>query len=224
MGYNDSFYKGYDWEKEIYDLLPEEILDYLGDEIEFYKDTVGASDIVLDVGCGTGRIMKELYGLVAEIHGIDINAGSVKCCKEIPADCPLYIGTITKTPYRDSCFDTVLLSFNLLGNLNPEKEAAIGEIKRILKPRGNVLFSVYSENARKIQEKMYKTFPGVTTVYSAENSNEKYTHADTRCGDLKSERFSEEDLRLLFESEGFYLELIENDFTYFGRAKLGNVK
>ncbi len=217
MGDNNPFYQKSDWEV-FYANFPEEILDYLEDEIEFYKGNVGASDVVLDAGCGTGRIMKELEGLVGEIHGIDISEGSVKRCKEILADCPLYVGTITDTPYRDSCFDTVLLSFNLLGNLNHEKEAAIREIKRIVKPGGEVLLSVYSENAKEVQEKTYWMLPGFYEVYSEGD----YTLGQTKKGKFISERFNWDKLRELFA--GFSLELTENDFTYFGKAVSGVVK
>lgn len=98
---------------------------------------------VLEVGFGSGLSFLNLNPLYKEIHGLDLTAdvqavGDVFQHQGIQTF--LQNGDIMEMPYAAETFDTVLL-ISILEHLKPEElEKAFGEIKRVLKPGGQVVY------------------------------------------------------------------------------------
>jgi ubiquinone/menaquinone biosynthesis C-methylase UbiE len=94
---------------------------------------------VLDVGCGTGAIMKEMttqgFGVVV---GIDMSEEALKYCKE--KQLQAVQGFADKIPYPDNTFDLVIAS-DVLEHLQDDARA-VQEIYRILKPGGRLIATV----------------------------------------------------------------------------------
>ena len=92
---------------------------------------------ILDIGCGTGQLMKELqaYGTVT---GIDISERAVSYCKErgLSPD----VGSADKLPYPDNFFDTVVI-MDVLEHLEDDSLGA-QELLRVLKPGGTAIITV----------------------------------------------------------------------------------
>jgi ubiquinone/menaquinone biosynthesis C-methylase UbiE len=100
-------------------------------------------DRVLEVGFGTGLAFPNLHDMYREIHGIDLTADhhAVKSVFE-PMGIPLFLekGDVSKMPYADNFFDTVLM-VSILEHLKPlELEQAFAEVKRVLKPGGQMVY------------------------------------------------------------------------------------
>ncbi|OGO24807.1 MAG: hypothetical protein A2Y54_03755 [Chloroflexi bacterium RBG_16_51_16] len=98
---------------------------------------------VLEVGFGTGLAFINLARIYKEIHGVDLTANiqevkSVFDNLNIPTH--LKLGDILSLPYEDGYFETVLL-ISILEHLKPETlEAAFLELRRVLKPGGQVVY------------------------------------------------------------------------------------
>lgn len=98
---------------------------------------------VLEVGFGTGLAFLNLSEMYAEIYGIDLTASiaevqSVFAPHGIHPD--LREGSVLEMPYADETFDTVLL-ISILEHLKPhELEQAFREMRRVLKPGGQVVY------------------------------------------------------------------------------------
>jgi ubiquinone/menaquinone biosynthesis C-methylase UbiE len=61
-----------------YDLNPE-----FPDDIPFYKKRIpSAAARVLELGCGTGRVLIPLASACGYIHGIDLSQAMISRCKE----------------------------------------------------------------------------------------------------------------------------------------------
>jgi ubiquinone/menaquinone biosynthesis C-methylase UbiE len=94
------------------------------------------SGILLDIGTGHGRLLKELHSLNPNInlYGLDISKSMIKIAKINLADIEVKLseGSIYKAPYENKFFDLITStgSFYLW---NHPKES-INEIYRILKP------------------------------------------------------------------------------------------
>ena len=104
---------------------------------------------VLDAGCGSGRHLRALVKLPGlKIVGIDRNPSDVReaadALKEMPdalsRDVNVTCGDITSLPFESESFDCVICS-EVLEHI-PEHEAALKELTRVLKPRGNLVVSV----------------------------------------------------------------------------------
>ncbi len=98
---------------------------------------------VLEVGFGTGLAFPNLHDTYKEIHGIDLTADvdTIKSLFE-PMGIPLFLekGDVLKMPYKDNSFDTVLL-VSILEHLKPvELEQAFVEVRRVLKPAGQMVY------------------------------------------------------------------------------------
>jgi len=98
---------------------------------------------VLEVGFGTGLAFPNLHELYREIHGLDLTA-DIEAVKSVfePMGIPLFLqqGDVLNMPYEDDYFDTVLL-ISILEHLKPfDLNRAFVEIRRVLKPGGQVVY------------------------------------------------------------------------------------
>jgi len=93
--------------------------------------------IVLDAGCGTGLISRNLNGTVI---GLDINLWNLEQAKAHALQASFIAGDIERLPFSSDMFDTVVCTETLEHLKQPEK--AIAEFSRILKPGGRLIGSV----------------------------------------------------------------------------------
>lgn len=96
---------------------------------------------VLDVGCGTGRLVKSLRRFGIEAYGVEISKAALELADH---DMKPYLkyGDITKLPYEDNQFDLVL-TYDVLEHLEKSKlKKATEEAVRV--SRKNVLHKIYT--------------------------------------------------------------------------------
>jgi ubiquinone/menaquinone biosynthesis C-methylase UbiE len=112
---------------------------------------------ILEVGFGSGVSFLNLHGSYKEIHGLDLTASveevtAVFKAKQIETH--LKEGNVLSMPYEDAYFDTVLL-ISILEHLKPSEQVpAFEEIRRVLKPQGQVIYGVPIE--RKLMVLMFR--------------------------------------------------------------------
>lgn len=107
--------------------------DYLFQRCELAK-----ARSVLDVGCGTGVLLKELEGhTTRRLYGLDIERGHlIQASAHVPG-ADLIHGDAHCLPYRSNTFDASLCHFVLLWVHDPLM--MISEMVRVTRPRGAVL-------------------------------------------------------------------------------------
>jgi ubiquinone/menaquinone biosynthesis C-methylase UbiE len=100
---------------------------------------------VLEIGFGSGVTFLNLHDLYAEIHGLDLTASVEEVSRVFAAlgiSTQLQNGDVRRMPYAAEFFDTVLL-ISILEHLKPDQlVAAFQEIRRVLKPGGQVVYGV----------------------------------------------------------------------------------
>ncbi|MDH4123568.1 MAG: class I SAM-dependent methyltransferase [Thermoplasmata archaeon] len=106
-------------------------------------------DLILDMGCGTGKSSEQMKGRIIAIDfsrkALNIARGQVRKINPICADA-CYL------PFAESSFDLVRASF-ILGHLNrEEQERTINEIHRVMKNEGAGAFEVFSTNDYRFQK------------------------------------------------------------------------
>jgi len=112
--------------------------------IERTKEYLKISDIVLDYGCGTGRISNEIAGNVKLIHAIDISANMIEIAKQ-KADgrgienIDYAHATLFDERYERGSYD-VILAFYIL-HLLEDTPKVMQRINELLK-RGGLIISV----------------------------------------------------------------------------------
>jgi ubiquinone/menaquinone biosynthesis C-methylase UbiE len=109
-----------------------------------------SGSIVLDVGCGTGaatRYTANCAGPNGRVAGVDINAGMIEVAKSLsessgpPID--WYENSAFELPFEENTFDVVLSAQTI--QFLDDRVAALKEMQRVLRPRGELAISVWCE-------------------------------------------------------------------------------
>jgi ubiquinone/menaquinone biosynthesis C-methylase UbiE len=109
---------------------------------------------VLDVACGTGRMLPEVFSNKNEIEyvGLDTSESMTNILKQkakemgVEKKVKIVVGDATKIPFEDNSFDLVY-SFHLLWHIpQEEQEKIIKEMLRVTKPNGMIIFDVLNKN------------------------------------------------------------------------------
>ena len=136
-------------------------------DAELFTRYVGKEDLILDVGCGYGRVLNELYEHgYQNLIGIDFSKGMIdRGHRQFPY-LDLREKTDEKIDLEDNSVDAVIL-FAVLTCIykDEEQKTLIDEIRRVLKPGGILYISDYllGEDERNI--KRYEEFAPVFGTY-----------------------------------------------------------
>ena len=96
--------------------------------------------IVLDVGCGTGLVMKEILADSKKVYGIDFSEGMLIKAREKNLTVSKADGA--NIPFNDDSFD-VVYSVRVLPHI-PNVTKVLREIKRVVKKDGLLILEFYS--------------------------------------------------------------------------------
>jgi ubiquinone/menaquinone biosynthesis C-methylase UbiE len=95
---------------------------------------------LLDVGCGTGRLLIRKSASAQKAVGIDLSAGMVQAAEELAGprnkNVQFLQGDAESMPFQDREFDTVMCTCVLFLMPDPSKMAR--EIYRVLRPGGHL--------------------------------------------------------------------------------------
>ncbi len=139
---NQKFWKKY---FEVYDVLNElipykEMLNKAVEEID-----IQPGDRVLDAGSGTGNLMVQIEKKLRdtkdlEVYGVDSTLAGIKMHKTKQPDANVKQADLTnRLPFKKEYFDKIVC-INVLYSIPPQKhKKALGELYRILKPKGKIV-------------------------------------------------------------------------------------
>lgn len=106
--------------------------------VDRMKKYVDQHACIVDIGCGYGRTLQELYeNGYDNLIGVDFSENMIACGKSRYPQLDLRVKRSEKLEFEDQSVDVVIL-FAVLTCIinNEEQEALITEIKRVLKPGG----------------------------------------------------------------------------------------
>lgn len=132
---NYSFVKNFE-DAKLYDLMPPisaELLNYL------FKNVIRENDILADIGCGTGRLTKELLKNGNIVYAVDPDEDMLDLCKSNLHKNKNIIfvnGSDNKTNLEDKSVDFILVSQSLH---RFDLESFKKECNRILKNKNNIV-------------------------------------------------------------------------------------
>lgn len=107
-------------------------------QVKIFTQLIPKDNHILDVGCGYGRTLNELYQLgYHHLTGIDFSQGMIERGKKTFPYLNLHIKSSAIIDYPDNSFDTVIL-FAVLTCIKDDskQKELISEIHRVLKPNG----------------------------------------------------------------------------------------
>jgi SAM-dependent methyltransferase len=105
----------------------------------------GADGLVLEAGCGAGRVLRHYHEQGTQIIGLDFIASVLAAIRREDATIPLAAGDITKLPFPDETF-SIVLAFGLYHGLENGLKEAMADTRRVLEPGGLLCASMRLDN------------------------------------------------------------------------------
>ena len=134
---------------------------------DLFSAYVSKEDQILDVGCGYGRVMNELYEQgYKKLIGIDFSKGMIERGHRQFPYLDLREKTSEKIDLEDDCVDAVIL-FAVLTCIyrDEEQKILIDEIRRVLRPGGILYIGDYLINEDDRNQKRYEKYESVFGTY-----------------------------------------------------------
>ena len=134
--------------QQCYKIAPPRVKQYLEAEIQHVMNKISPSDVVLELGCGYGRVLEKLASRAKRVVGIDTSRSSLMFGKKRSgrfANYDLFQMNATALGFLDRSFDVVICIQNGISAFKISPQDLIRESLRVARTGGKVLFSSYSE-------------------------------------------------------------------------------
>lgn len=130
-----------------YEIAPPRVRQYLDAEILHIVKKIKPTDTVLELGCGYGRVIRDLCSAAKTVIGIDTSLSSLKFAREQLhefSNYQLYLMDAVHLGFRENTFDITICVQNGISAFKVDRLELMREAVRITRPKGMVLFSSYS--------------------------------------------------------------------------------
>ena len=134
--------------KRCYEIASPRVQQYLKAEVAYVLEKIYPGDIVLELGCGYGRILPTLAQRAGTVIGIDTSFASLVLAGEMLnyiSNCHLMNMNAVQLAFEDRVFDCVVCIQNGISAFHVDQRDLVRESVRVAKPGGKVLFSSYSD-------------------------------------------------------------------------------
>ena len=134
--------------KKCYDIAPPKVRQYFASELSYVLRKIDPGEKVLDLGCGFGRILRDLAKKAGIVIGIDNSHASLILAQETIeglSNCFLIETDAIQLSLIINTFDVVICIQNGISAFHVDQKELIMESIRVTKPGGTVLFSSYSD-------------------------------------------------------------------------------
>ncbi len=195
--------KALDLEKKLYH-------PYFEEEERFLKEEL-KSGMLIDLGCGEGRISRQLQGLYTHYTGIDIDQEVVdKLNRNTPYNVSYQHGNVCKLDLENGSFDTALC-MTTYANFGKNLTQMLQETSRILQDDGVFIGSCYHEEALDKRLELYSRFGDII------KSINEHGHVTFKEG-METEiscQYTKNQIKEQLKNAGFYTTRIEKSGPFY---------
>lgn len=98
---------------------------------------------LLDAGCGQGHFLQRVRERGWQLFGVEMVESNVAAARNRLPEATIEVGDLTKLPFADGTFDVVVCT-EVIEHV-PQYQAALSELKRVLKPGGSLILTFPNE-------------------------------------------------------------------------------
>jgi len=120
------------------------------EELKFLKEYATNKDKILDLGCGNGRLYELFEEMPVDYYGIDISEKLIEIAKSRYPNTKFQVADALNLPFPDNFFNKIF-SIAVFHHIPSEKFRLqfLKEAKRVLKPEGLLILTVWNIYQRK---------------------------------------------------------------------------
>ncbi len=107
---------------------------------QFLEIVPPAGRLTLDIGCGEGRLSRDLKALGHTVIGVDASPTMIESAREADPSIEVRVADAARLPLADSVADLVI-AFMSLQDMD-DMPSAIGEARRVLGPGGRLCLAI----------------------------------------------------------------------------------
>jgi ubiquinone/menaquinone biosynthesis C-methylase UbiE len=119
---------------------------FIETETDFVLGKIRPTDVVLDMGCGTGRLTTQLAGKAGRTIGLDLSPRMMRHAQQkveaAGRQAEFHVGDMCELPFPDGSFDVVTSMLSLMHVPVPARQQVFTEVARVLQPGGRAVFGV----------------------------------------------------------------------------------
>jgi 2-polyprenyl-6-hydroxyphenyl methylase/3-demethylubiquinone-9 3-methyltransferase len=128
----------------VYEIAGPRVRQYLQAEIEHVRAFIQPGDRVLELGCGTGRVLAALNPAAGTAWGVDHAYESVRLARNRHPDSHWAVMDAAGLGLRDDRFDVVAGIQNFISACKVPPEILLRECLRVARPGARILLSSYA--------------------------------------------------------------------------------
>jgi len=133
--------------RRVYQIAPPRVQQYLEAEIDHVLDQLKPGDMVLELGCGCGRVLAPVASRTCMVLGIDTSLRSLilghrKLSRQ--GNISLLNMNAISLAFGNDTFDCVICIQNGISAFHIARRELVAEAVRVTSPGGRILFSSYS--------------------------------------------------------------------------------
>jgi ubiquinone/menaquinone biosynthesis C-methylase UbiE len=133
----------------------------------------GPGTRILDIGIGTGLLAERLPAGV-EAYGIDISGRMLDQTRSKQLTVALASAEFRYIPFADSTFDRIVSTFAFHHVPYPEKDGAIREIDRVVRPGGMIVIADFMFEDERQKRSLIDSFPTPQRADLIEDIDDEY--------------------------------------------------
>jgi SAM-dependent methyltransferase len=134
--------------RRCYEIASPRVQQYLEEEIQKLLEVLRPRDVVLELGCGYGRVAHRLLAKASRVTGIDTSEESLAAVREFSAPnsrVTFVCMDAVQLGFASGSFDAVVCVQNGICAFQVDPEALVRESLRVSKPGGQVIVSTYAD-------------------------------------------------------------------------------
>lgn len=199
--------------RQVYELASPRIRQYLEAETRHVVDRVRGANLVLELGCGYGRALREIAASVGWAIGNDTSQPNLDLALshlQRARNCSVVRMNAVHMGFRDGAFDAVICIQNGISAFGEDRQRLVAEAARVTRIGGTILFSTYSPEIWSERLEWFRTQARAGLLGALDES--RSTGGTIVCTDgFRSTTLTAKEFGELFAAVGLVAEIREVD-------------